>query len=167
MSKRNRASRNNKQAQPPASKRWWLPLAAVLIVVAAAVWWMKPVAAPHTPAVPEPPNAPIAAKESNPAFQRLLGKWVRPDGGYVLEIKSADPAGKLDAGYFNPNPIHVARAQALQSGSALTVYVELQDVNYPGSNYTLTYDVSNDVLTGIYFQAIERQKFEVYFQRLK
>ena len=33
--------------------------------------------------------------------ERLQGRWRRPDGGYVIEIKEIDASGKMDAGYFN------------------------------------------------------------------
>lgn len=48
---------------------------------------------------------------------------------------------------------------------ALRVFVELRDVNYPGSTYTLTYDPANDLLAGLYYQAVERQRFDVMFAR--
>src|SRR5262245_48610291 len=71
-------------------------------------------------------NAPAAAAtdQAKPDFQKLTGRWVRPDGGYVIEIKSAESNGKLDAGYFNPKPIHVAKAEATQEGSATKVFIE-------------------------------------------
>jgi hypothetical protein len=30
-------------------------------------------------------------------FQTLNGRWLRPDGGYVLEIRAVDPSGSIDA----------------------------------------------------------------------
>ena len=93
---------------------------------------------------------------------------MRPDGGYILEIKSADDSsGKLEAFYFNPQPIHVGQAEAARDGGALRVMVRLQDVNYPGSTYTLTYDPATDQLIGNYFQAIQRVNFPVAFERRK
>lgn len=53
------------------------------------------------------------------------------------------------AGYFNPKSIRVAKAEASRDGGALKVFVELRDVNYPGSTYTLTYDHAGDQLQGI------------------
>jgi hypothetical protein len=47
------------------------------------------------------------------------------------------------------------------------VFVELRDVNYPGSTYTLTYDPASDQLKGIYYQAVEQQRFPVAFFRAK
>jgi len=100
-------------------------------------------------------------------FQKLLGKWVRPDGGYVIEIRSVDAYGTAEAAYFNPQPINVSKAEISDEGTALKLFVELWDTNYPGSNYTLTYDADRDVLFGIYYQAQMGQKFEVEFNRVK
>jgi len=98
-------------------------------------------------------------------FEILKGRWLRADGGYILEVRSASPEGKLDAFYFNPKSIHVAKAEASMQGAALKVFVELRDVNYPGSTYSLTYDASSDRLMGNYFQAALRQTFDVVFER--
>ena len=91
----------------------------------------------------------------------------RPDGGYILEIKRIADNGAMDAAYFNPKSIHVARAEASRDGEATKVFIELRDVNYPGSTYTLTYDPGSDQLKGIYYQAVEQQRFEVNFVRMK
>ena len=77
------------------------------------------------------------------------------------------PGGRLDAAYFNPKSINVGRAEAIQQGGAVKVTVELRDVNYPGSTYTLTYDAKTDRLVGRYFQAVTGETFDVYFVRLK
>lgn len=82
----------------------------------------------------------------------LEGRWQRPDGGYVVEIRGVDPSGKIDAVYLNPRPINVARAEATRDGSALKVFVELRAPSYPGSTYTLTYDPQQDQLQGTYFR---------------
>jgi hypothetical protein len=118
-----------------------------------------PATAPTAPAVPSTSPAEVAE------FDRLKGRWLRADGGYVLEVRSISPEGKVDAAYLNPRPIHVARAEALREGGALTLFVELRDANYPGSTYRLTYDPGRDVLAGLYFQALERQTFDVEFVR--
>ena len=100
-------------------------------------------------------------------FQKLMGRWLRPDGGYILEVKSVEVRGKMEAAYLNPRPIHVARAEASKNGSATRVFIELRDINYPGSTYDLTYDPVDDRLEGIYFQAAIEQTFDVYFVRLQ
>jgi len=103
----------------------------------------------------------------NAAFDKLKGRWQRPDGGYVLAIKSIAAGGAMDAAYYNPNPIHVAKAEAKRADATLQVFVELRAPNYPGSTYTLTYDQEHDQLRGDYFQAVERQTFKVVFVRMK
>jgi hypothetical protein len=106
-----------------------------------------------------------SAPPARPSLDRLKGKWLRPDGGYVLEIRNVAPAGKLDAGYFNPRSIHVAQAVASQENDTLKVVVELRDVNYPGSRYHLMYDRGTDRLTGTYFQAVSKETYDIFFQR--
>jgi len=112
-------------------------------------------------------NQPAPAATPNPGFEKLTGKWQRPDGGYVLEIRSVDPSGKMDAGYFNPRPINVAKAEATQEGAVTKVSIGLRDVNYPGSTYILAYAPESDQLVGTYYQAALQQRFEVVFARLK
>ena len=96
-----------------------------------------------------------------------MGSWLWPDGGYVIEVKSVNDSGNMEAVYFNPNPIHVAKVEASQDSSATKVFLELRDVNYPGSTYTLTYNPATDQLQGIYYQAAIRQQFQVFFERFK
>ena len=79
------------------------------------------------------------ARLSDAEFQKLKGRW-RPDGGYVMAIKSISDNGAMDAQYFNPYPIHVGNAVASRDGDVTKVFIELRDVNYPGSTYTLTYE---------------------------
>lgn len=98
-------------------------------------------------------------------FQALVGKWVRPDGGYVISVRSVDPDGHVDAGYFNPRPINVSRAEASAEGNAVKLFIELQAAGYPGSTYELIYDPGNDALVGVYFQAAMQQRFQVHFVR--
>jgi hypothetical protein len=100
-------------------------------------------------------------------FQRLEGRWVRPDGGYVLELRNVKKDGSLTAAYYNPRPIKVSRAEAGRKDGKITLFVELRDVNYPGSTYTLQYDPASDRLRGKYFQAVERQTFDIEFVRAK
>ena len=40
-------------------------------------------------------------------FQKLIGRWLRPDGGYILEISHISSDRKMEAAYFNPRPINV------------------------------------------------------------
>jgi len=100
-------------------------------------------------------------------FQPLVGRWQRTDGGYVIEIRSIAPDGKISAGYFNPRPINVENAQASMHKKQIKVEVKLRDVGYPGSAYTLIYVPEKDALLGSYFQAVSRQYFDVLFVRMK
>ena len=117
-----------------------------------------------------PPAAPAASVPTAPAtapsaYDRLVGRWLREDGGYVLEIRSVSPDGRVAASYFNPSPIHVAKAEAFTEAGSVTLFVELRAPNYPGSWYRLVYDAATDSLTGKYFQALQGQTFDVSFVR--
>jgi hypothetical protein len=100
-------------------------------------------------------------------FGVLSGRWLRLDGGYVLEIHRVDPGGRVEAAYLNPRPITVARAEATREGGGIKIFVELQAPGYPGSTYTLAYEPTSDQLVGEYYQAAIRQRFDVRFVRLK
>ena len=106
-------------------------------------------------------------KTELPETGHLIGRWVRPDGGYILEIRSATPDGKLDVGYFNPKPINVGRAEWVEKDGKLYVMAELQDANYPGSTYGLEYQPSSDQFVGTYYQAVEKSTYDVQFVREK
>jgi hypothetical protein len=168
-----------RKANPPASaatgRRFPRPAAVVLavaVVAAGAFWWGRGrhADAPPAEAIPataSATNQPELAATPNPGLDKLKGKWQRPDGGYILEIRSVETGGKLDATYSNPRPIHVAKAEASQAGATIKVFVELRDVNYPGSTYDLVYEAATDQLAGIYYQAALQQRFEVVFVRTK
>jgi len=97
----------------------------------------------------------------------LKGRWVRPDGGYVITIRDIASDGKLNASYANPSPLPFARAEASRDGETIKLFFELRAGGYDGSTYTLTYDPKFDVLKGVYYQAVAKQKFGVYFVREK
>jgi hypothetical protein len=119
-------------------------------------------------AAAESPGGPAGARRSAASGIGILqGRWVRPDGGYVVAIKAVDASGKLDASYANPNPLPFARAEVSGDGNSMKIFLELRAGGYNGSTYTLTYDPSNDILKGVYYQAVARQSFDVYFVRAK
>jgi len=95
----------------------------------------------------------------------LKGSWVRPDGGYTIAIKGISPNGQLDAMYFNPGALPFAKAQASLASAPLRLFFELRAGGYNGSTYELTYDPASDRLTGVYYQAVAKQAFDVYFTR--
>jgi len=145
--KQKQRARHQPPAKPRAQRKFFIAIAVVLVAgIAAAVALLR---------------------GGSGGFDVLNGRWLRPDGGYVLEIRAVDAGGKIDAAYLNPKPINIAKAEATRDGSTVKVFVELRAPNYPGSTYTLTYDRDHDQLRGIYFQAVERQNFNVVFVRMK
>ena len=114
------------------------------------------------PAIPSP-----AASGAEAPFSALVGRWVRPDGGYLITIRSVDVRGKLDAGYANPNPLPFQTAEAVRDGATLKLFFELRAGGYNGSTYKLAYDPVSDQLKGVYFQAVAKQQFDVVFVRSK
>ena len=140
MSQRSKKNRQAKLPLPPQAAKGRSPRLAAVFVAAAIVlslgiWWWKsrsvdiPSAAK---ALTEASAVNQTAAETKPDFQKLTGRWRRPDGGYVVEIKSVAPDGSMDAAYFNPKSIHVAKAEASRDADATRVFIELRDVNYPG-----------------------------------
>lgn len=126
-------------------------------------------AAPATKA-PAGESSAVAAKATPTAtvpegVKKILGRWVRVDGGYVLELRNPDVSGALEGGYFNPKPIKVSRAIWMQGGQGLQVVVELNDVGYPGATYVLSHDAQNDRLVGQYTQPAMQQSFDIEFIR--
>jgi hypothetical protein len=97
--------------------------------------------------------------------KRFEGFWIRPDGGYVLDIRGIGNDGHVKAAYYNPQPIKVERAELREKNGTVELVVELRDVNYPGSTYTLRYEPTGDRLQGKYYQAVEKQTYEVEFVR--
>jgi hypothetical protein len=106
-----------------------------------------------------------AALRAGSAFDDLLGKWVRPDGGYELVVNSVAADGKAEVGYFNPNPIRVGEAKAETGEGGTTLFVKFDDVNYPGSTYKLKLTADKKRLEGEYFQAVQKLTYPIYFER--
>jgi hypothetical protein len=155
----------------PNSKK--LVIVAMLVAAAiAAVLALFVVRKVPTPSQPLPVAQAEAAVEAPGAesvlveFEKLKGKWLRPDGGYVIELKRLLPDNALEAAYYNPSPIHVGKAKLYKERGFTKVFVELQDVNYPGSTYNLIYDAEIDQLRGVYYQATQQMEFQVSFERL-
>ena len=163
MSKR---KRKRETPAPAPSRRRTLAVVGVACAAAALVWFTwRPASGPG--ATSAPASAPQAGPSSAApqAYGVLVGEWTRPDGGYVLSVSQVAPDGKATVGYYNPRSIRVSRAEARKEGDLVGLFVELNDVNYPGSTYTLGYDAASDQLKGIYFQAVERAQYEVVFVR--
>jgi hypothetical protein len=153
MSRKYKMNRNNKVTTPPQTNKRTATIAVGIILLAVAavcvgLWWWK-----TNPATSE--------------FEKLKGKWLRPDGGYVLEIKQVASDGRIDAAYLNPNPINVSIAHVSPEAGKMNVFVELRDRGYPGNYYKLTYDTGNDQLAGVYYHLGVQQQFDVFFERMK
>jgi len=112
-----------------------------------------------------PPPRPAGAAPAKVSTEVLKGTWVRPDGGYRIAINGVGPDGKLDATYFNPTRLPFARAEVSQGGATFRIVLELQAGGYAGSTYDLLYEPATNRLKGTFYQAVAKQKFDVYFVR--
>jgi hypothetical protein len=117
---------------------------------------------------PRPATAALpTANQSQAMFDALPGRWIRVEGGYVINIKAVSADGKLDAEYANPRPLPFYAAAATSEGAVLKLFFELRAGGYGGSTYTLIYDAATDRLLGEYNQVVVNQKFNVVFVRAK
>ncbi len=112
-----------------------------------------------------PPSHPAGAVPVKISTEVLKGTWLRPDGGYRIAINAVGQDGKLDATYFNPTRLPFAKAQVSQDGATFRVVLELQAGGYAGSTYDLLYEPATNRLKGTFYQAVAKQKFDVYFVR--
>jgi len=102
----------------------------------------------------------------DPAIQqKFIGRWVRSDGGYVIHVREIKPDGSVDAKYFNPKPINVSEANVSIWKGFDQLFIKLEDKGYPGSTYKLYYYAEKDQLAGFYYQAVDKETFEVLFRR--
>jgi len=135
-----------------------VPAAIFLLLIGLVAW---------SPALAVDEDADVVRFIDKNDVQHIVGRWIRPDGGYMLDLKEIGKDGTLKAAYFNPNPINVYRAELGRKQGAITIFVELRDVNYPGSTYNLIYDPKTDRLVGTYFQAVQKVTFDIEFMRSK
>jgi hypothetical protein len=151
----------------------WLITALVVAIAVALAMNNSPAWLPQIPpeSAVESASSTLSARGitnslANQTSEQLLrGRWVRPDGGYVIELANTQPDGRLEASYFNPRPINVSRAEWHRSHDGLHVFVELRQANYPGATYNLRYLPATDQLAGDYFQPLYQQTFRVLFFR--
>ncbi len=161
---------HHKKAIPTAKKKkspLWMVVIIIAVVSIGGVIWRNYNAGKSTTnstSASTPADAPASVNKD-----QLTGRWTRTDsdGAYVIEIKSASADGKLEANYFNPNPIKVGHAEWQKKNNGLMIIVELRDVNYPGSTYTLNFIPNENRMTGNYYQAVEGANFDVEFVRAK
>jgi uncharacterized protein (DUF2147 family) len=163
--------RGNSRAQ--ATRRRMYAHMAILFLLSVGVFALMAFFIHHGKQSAAQPGPSPTTKESAAAtgarseFAPLKGRWMRPDGGYVIEIKAIDANGKMVAAYYNPRPINVSVAEAAMEGTTIKVFIELRDINYPGATYHLAYDSEKDQLRGVYLQPALQQSFDVFFVRLK
>ena len=153
------------QGVPRGNTCKFLPALALAVICVVGVAWLMAgtvFAESGSPSKQTPKQTPIQAD-----VNLLVGRWVRPDGGYVLELGEIKRDGSLKASYFNPRPIKVFSAKWSRKEEKINLFVELRDINYPGSKYNLQYDPKSDQLKGTYFQAVEKQTFDIEFVRAK
>jgi hypothetical protein len=166
--KPNQKNLGNKNLKSPAkNKSRSILIAAGIILAALAAYLFWPPAETTTAENNTTPAPVVTSNTPAPDKEKLVGRWQRTDGGYILELRNPTTAGLIEAGYFNPNPINVGKAAWQNKDGRVMVMVELQDQNYPGSLYNLEYQSNLDKLAGTYFQAVEKVSYNVEFIRIK
>lgn len=173
MTARNQSKKKKSTRSSQKKRKLTLILAllggACLIII---VWGVLNSKNPGTksstpPAGTQSADAEKVSADKKRDFLNLVGRWIRTDGGYVIEIRNIGSDGKMHAGYYNPRLINVAVAEASWSATGTKIFIELQDAGYPGSTYKLTYEPSKDMLVGLYYQAAMQRNFDVVFARMK
>jgi hypothetical protein len=163
---KNKATKKQQPPQKTPGKKGKRPWAILVVVIISAtigvIYWKNNQTTNKSTSTPPTQVKPKADEN------QLVGRWVRTDSGgnYIIEIKSVAADGKLDASYLNPYPIKVGRTEWQNKNGNLTIVVELRDVNYPGSTYTLNFSPDGKRLTGNYYQAVEGANFDVEFVRI-
>ena len=163
MKKKNQEKLSGSVKIPFKDKSLFIVTAIAILVLATYLLWPSPenIQAEIVSSPPPVVTSPVSSADNI----KLVGRWQRSDGGYIIELKNPTPEGLIDASYFNPSPIHVGKSAWQNKAGKLMVMIELQDQNYPGSIYTLEYQPQGDRLTGIYFQAVEKVSYNVEFTR--
>jgi len=77
------------------TERIAIKLNSLLIAVLAA--GILPACENENAPSPTVPPAAVKTVTTTPGFEKLKDKWVRPDGGCILEIRKAAVDGKLEA----------------------------------------------------------------------
>lgn len=106
-----------------------------------------------------------ALKVPWPGFEVLKGRWRALAGEVFLEIHKIDSLGRMEVKYLNPEPVHVAQAQAARDGKETRILIRLRDPGRPCCIYDLTYQTGVDQLKGVYWQKGNFNSTEVVFIR--
>ena len=171
-----RGKRTRTSAGPASGRRrgpgvWPFVLAVVLVAAAGAGFLYARVRTDAERTGPSAEQVPVGSQPEQDAapgrLDGLVGRWLRPDGGYVIDIQRVNPDGTLQAAYFNPSSIHVAQARAVEKNGQVILFIELRDVGYPGATYDLVFNPNHDAMMGRYFQPTAGRYFDVVFTRQK
>jgi len=100
----------------------------------------------------------------SPDMLAMQGRWVRTDAPYIIELRQGK-SKKLQATYFNPGYINVEKTEIAEQNGLQYVMIRLQDVNYQGSMYLLSYNREGDTLDGVYIHGASGQRYQVGFTR--
>ncbi len=142
-------------------------VALVVLAVAVAAVYVLYNYSDRNPSIEQ--ISPLAKSGMKGTFNpnKIIGTWVRPDGGYIISISKINSDGTLQAGYYNPNPINIGQAKISLKDDTAKLFLELrdEDAGYPGCTYDLSYDRRTDQLTGIYYQAVIKQNYNIVFLR--
>ena len=103
---------------------------------------------------------------SDTQLTAALGKWQRSDSPYVLVLSNIKTDSTLVAKYLNPKSINISETHWKTSDGYFYFYIKFDDEGYPGSYYSLGYYPEEDRLFGFYYQAMQKQKYDVVFERM-
>ena len=95
----------------------------------------------------------------------MAGEWQRSDGNYLIKVSDVKSNGQTTVQYFNPRPIHVAKAAISPHKGFIQLFIEFLDKGYEGSTYLLYYYAEEDSLVGYYYQAKMDRTYNVIFIR--
>jgi hypothetical protein len=98
-------------------------------------------------------------------FAVMAGEWQRLDGNYLIKVGDVQANGQAKVQYFNPRPIHVAKAAISPHKGFIQLSIKFQDKGYEGSTYLLYYYAEKDSLVGYYYQAKMNRTYKVMFIR--
>jgi len=98
-------------------------------------------------------------------FAIMAGEWQRTDGNYLIKVSDVRADGRATVQYFNPRPIHVAKAAISHHKGFIQLAIKFQDIGYEGSTYLLYYYAEEDSLAGYYYQAKMNRTYKVIFIR--
>ena len=99
-----------------------------------------------------------------PDMLAIQGRWVRTDAPYVIDLRQ-NKSNTLEATYFNRRFIHVETTETAVKNKLLYIMIRLQDKNYQGSTYLLSYDRNQDALHGVYTHGASGNRYQVSFSR--